>query len=107
MKQIKHYNILLYVAFGDFKFKWPADLIESVLGSVLKRAAAPGTKQPPAVPPNYKTPPYLTAKPEVMSHRLSPRDKFLVIGSDGLWDMMTPVRMLFPNFSLVLLPITL
>ena len=79
-------------AFGDFKFKWPADLIESVLGSVLKRAAPPGTKQPPAVPPNYHTPPYLTAMPEVMSHKLSPRDKFLVIGSDGLWDMMTPVR---------------
>ena len=78
-------------AFGDFKFKWPADLIESVLGSVLKRAAQPGTKQPPAVPPNYHTPPYLTAMPEVMSHKLSRRDKFLVIGSDGLWDMMTPV----------------
>jgi len=79
-------------AFGDFKFKWPADLIESVLGSVLKRAAQPGTKQPPAVPPNYHTPPYLTAMPEVMSHKLSPRDKFLVIGSDGLWDMMTPME---------------
>jgi len=79
-------------AFGDFKFKWPGDLIENCLGSVLKRQAAPGTRQPPIVPPNLKTPPYLTAMPEVTSHKLSPRDKFLVIATDGLWDMMTPME---------------
>lgn len=45
-----------------------------------------------ACPPNYKTPPYLTAKPEVQYHRLTPRDKFLVIGSDGLWDILTPMQ---------------
>jgi len=70
-------------AFGDFKFKWPRATIEDTLGEVLGEHACP---------PNYKTPPYLTAAPEVQYHRLTPRDKFLVIGSDGLWDMMTPMQ---------------
>jgi len=70
-------------AFGDFKFKWDRDVIEGVMGPYLGEHACP---------PNYKTPPYLTASPEVTYHRLSPRDKFLVIGSDGLWDMMTPMQ---------------
>jgi len=70
-------------AFGDFKFKWDRTTIEDTLGAILGEHACP---------PNYKTPPYLTAKPEVTYHRLSPRDKFLVIGSDGLWDMMTPMQ---------------
>jgi len=83
-------------AFGDFKFKWPADVINATLGAVLNRGGAGGvaSKRPPAVPPNYKTPPYLTCVPDVTSHRLSPRDKFMVIGSDGLWDMMTPMQVI-------------
>jgi len=70
-------------AFGDFKFKWNRATIEDTLGAILGEHACP---------PNYKTPPYLTAQPEVTYHRLSPRDKFMVIGSDGLWDMMTPMQ---------------
>ena len=66
-------------AFGDFKLKWPADRIRRFFGAkhVLK---------------NYRTPPYLTAKPEVTHHVLKPRDKFLIIASDGLWDQMTPMQ---------------
>ena len=70
-------------AFGDFKFKWSTSTVVEILGSVMGEHA---------VLPNYKTPPYLTARPEVTYHRLTPRDKFLVIGSDGLWDMMTPMQ---------------
>lgn len=72
-------------AFGDFKFKWARNIIEDTLGQVLGDRACP---------PNYKTPPYLTAEPEVTYHHLTPRDKFLVIGSDGLWDMMTPMQVI-------------
>eukprot|EP00088_Acartia_fossae_P027203 TRINITY_DN27950_c0_g1_i3.p1 TRINITY_DN27950_c0_g1~~TRINITY_DN27950_c0_g1_i3.p1 ORF type:complete len:553 (+),score=76.70 TRINITY_DN27950_c0_g1_i3:112-1770(+) len=72
-------------AFGDFKFKWDRNIIEDTLGTVLGDRACP---------PNYKTPPYLTAEPEVTYHRLTPRDKFLVIGSDGLWDLMTPMQVI-------------
>ena len=41
-------------AFGDFKFKWERSIIEDALGQVLGDRACP---------PNYKTPPYLTAEP--------------------------------------------
>lgn len=44
------------------------------------------------VPPNYYTPPYLTGKPEVIYHRLTPRDKFLVLATDGLWDLISPLQ---------------
>jgi len=72
-------------AFGDFKFKWERNLIENTLGNILGDNACP---------PNYKTPPYLTAEPEVTYHRLTARDKFLVLGSDGLWDLMTPMQVI-------------
>ena len=63
-------------AFGDYKFKWPATQIEEILGPPLNRGRkSSNVKQPPAVPPDYKTPPYLTATPEVTAHRLSARDK--------------------------------
>ncbi|GMF10154.1 unnamed protein product [Phytophthora lilii] len=35
------------------------------------------------------TPPYITAIPEVKSHKLQEGDKFLIIGSDGLWDYLS------------------
>lgn len=41
---------------------------------------------------NYETPPYLSAEPEVFYHRLTPSDKFLIIASDGLWELMNPER---------------
>lgn len=72
-------------ALGDFKFKWDKHIIEDTLGAILGERACP---------PNYKTPPYLTAKPEISYHRLNARDKFMVIGSDGLWDMMTPMQVI-------------
>lgn len=49
--------------------------------------------------PNYYTPPYLTARPEVVHHRLTPRDRFLVIASDGLWDLVSPLQVNQRPFS--------
>ena len=63
-------------AFGDFRFKWKAEVIEKTIGNMLGQVA---------VPKYYKNPPYLSVEPDLFSHRLSPKDKFLVIGSDGLW----------------------
>uniref|UniRef100_A0A2A4JG50 PPM-type phosphatase domain-containing protein n=1 Tax=Heliothis virescens TaxID=7102 RepID=A0A2A4JG50_HELVI len=68
---------------GDYRYKWPADL--------LKKLAQPYIG-PKAVPANYFTPPYLTAMPDIYYHRLTPRDHFLIIASDGLWDMMSPLQ---------------
>ena len=31
----------------------------------------------------------ITAEPEVLAHRLSPQDEFLIIASDGVWDLLS------------------
>ncbi|PNF39289.1 hypothetical protein B7P43_G16694 [Cryptotermes secundus] len=70
-------------AFGDFRYKWNKSTLSS---TVLPHYGES------VIPPNYYTPPYLTARPEVKHHRLTPRDKFLVIASDGLWDLVSPLQ---------------
>ena len=30
--------------------------------------------------------PYISAKPDIQVHELSPQDKFIIMGTDGLWD---------------------
>lgn len=67
------------------RYKWPREYILKCVDESLKSTI---------LPPNYNTPPYLTAKPEVTHHRLTPRDRFLIIASDGLWDTMTPHQVL-------------
>ena len=47
-----------------------------------------------AVSPHYKTPPYLTARPEITKCTLVPKDKFVVIASDGLWDLLSPTQVI-------------
>lgn len=66
---------------GDFRYKWPKELLQKLVVPFLGQRA---------IPLNYLTPPYLTAKPDIVYHRLTPKDKFLIIASDGLWDMITP-----------------
>lgn len=70
-------------AFGDFRYKWPSSMQKRLLVPVFGHRV---------LPPNYYTPPYLTARPEVVHHRLLPRDKFLVLASDGLWEQLAPSR---------------
>uniref|UniRef100_UPI002540488C pyruvate dehydrogenase [acetyl-transferring]-phosphatase 2, mitochondrial n=1 Tax=Euleptes europaea TaxID=460621 RepID=UPI002540488C len=73
-------------AFGDVRFKWSQELQQSVLGN---RGEDEVLNICEYVPPNYHTPPYLTAEPEVTYHKVRHQDKFLVIASDGLWDMLS------------------
>ncbi|KAF7236041.1 [Pyruvate dehydrogenase [acetyl-transferring]]-phosphatase 2, mitochondrial [Varanus komodoensis] len=73
-------------AFGDVSFKWSRELQNSVLGNCCNTEALNIYE---FVPPNYHTPPYLTAEPEVTYHKIRKQDKFLVIASDGLWDMLS------------------
>ncbi|XP_003703150.1 pyruvate dehydrogenase [acetyl-transferring]-phosphatase 1-like protein, mitochondrial [Megachile rotundata] len=68
---------------GDFRYKWSKDLLKKIIVPYFGEVA---------IPPNYYTPPYLTAKPDVKYHRLTPRDKFLIIASDGLWDLISPLQ---------------
>lgn len=72
-------------AFGDFRLKWTAEVIQDF---VVPHAGF----GPTALPQYYFTPPYLTCKPEVTYHRLSPADKFLILATDGLWEFLTPTQ---------------
>lgn len=66
-------------AFGDIQFKLTLKELRKIFKTV----------------PNYTplqgllTPPYLTAEPEVFHYKLESRDKFVVLASDGLWDMLS------------------
>lgn len=70
-------------AMGDFRFKWSKEIMNEYIGKHFGANS---------VPPNYLTPPYLTARPDITHHVLSPKDKFLVLATDGLWDMITPLQ---------------
>lgn len=63
-------------AFGDVKFKWSIDLQRGVLESGPDQLH--DNEHTKFIPPNYHTPPYLTAEPEITHHRLRPQDRFLV-----------------------------
>ncbi|XP_043838479.1 pyruvate dehydrogenase [acetyl-transferring]-phosphatase 2, mitochondrial [Dromiciops gliroides] len=72
-------------AFGDVQLKWSKELQQSVLQRGFDIEALNIYR---FTPPNYYTPPYLTAEPEVTYHKLRRQDKFLVLASDGLWDLL-------------------
>lgn len=70
-------------AFGDFRYKWPID--------VLQEYVVPHYGDH-VIPQNYLTPPYLTAEPEITYHSITPRDRFVIIATDGIWDFMSPTQ---------------
>ncbi|KAH8928288.1 protein serine/threonine phosphatase 2C [Atractiella rhizophila] len=70
-------------AFGDARFKWTAEEIAQT-GKLF----APTSAQ--KVYSDYKTPPYVTAEPDVCTIDLKPKGRrFLVLGSDGVYDQLT------------------
>ncbi|XP_068250975.1 pyruvate dehydrogenase [acetyl-transferring]-phosphatase 1, mitochondrial [Palaemon carinicauda] len=74
--------LMPFRAFGDFRFKWDRD----VQVDIIEQYVGPGN-----IIRNYFTPPYLTCVPEVTYHRLRPFDRFMILGSDGLWESMSAV----------------
>lgn len=68
-------------AFGDVRFKWDSTTQEKVYSNTSVRYF---TEQE-----HLYTPPYLTAEPEVRTYQLQRSDKFLVLATDGLWDMLS------------------
>lgn len=70
-------------AFGDVRFKWDSKTQEKVYSN-SNTSIRFFTEQE-----HLYTPPYLTAEPEVTSYQLQRSDKFLVLATDGLWDMLS------------------
>lgn len=73
-------------AFGDVQFKWSLGLQQSILASLKSGVDPDSAILHHYTPPNYKSPPYLDAMPEIIYHELRPQDRFLILGTDGLWD---------------------
>ncbi|EHL02412.1 putative protein phosphatase 2C like protein C10F6.17c [Glarea lozoyensis 74030] len=68
--------------FGDGKSKWPLEL-----SNEAKERFNAGHAQKPE---RYKTPPYHTARPEVVTTQLEKgRPAFMILASDGVWDTMS------------------
>lgn len=68
-------------AFGDVMFKWSKTKQEEVFNPKGDKSFADMAE--------FLTPPYLAAEPEVMSYQLQRTDKFLILATDGLWDMLS------------------
>lgn len=60
-------------AFGDSRYKWKVERMEKL-----------GVR----VPGRSKTPPYVTAEPEVLTQSWHASDRFLILATDGLWDVL-------------------
>lgn len=76
-------GIMVSRAFGDSRWKWPNDLSQLVHDKFWGPSPRPNGV--------VKTPPYLTAEPEVIESRVQTglHPDFLIMGSDGLWDVMS------------------
>ncbi|XP_034443096.1 pyruvate dehydrogenase [acetyl-transferring]-phosphatase 2, mitochondrial [Hippoglossus hippoglossus] len=73
-------------AFGDVRFKWSYELQQSILANLESGVDLDSLNLYQYTPPNYLTPPYLDVIPEITYHKLRPQDRFLILGTDGLWD---------------------
>ncbi|KAG9856490.1 protein serine/threonine phosphatase 2C, partial [Aureobasidium melanogenum] len=75
-------GLMVSRAFGDGRWKWPVDLQSDMIKKFEAPPLRPGNKS--------QTPPYVTAKPVVTSTTIDPQfPSFVVLASDGLWDMLT------------------
>jgi len=66
-------------AFGDIQFKLTSDELVNIFKFLPNYNVLPGLQSPP----------YLTAEPDVFHYKLEGADKFVVLASDGLWDLLT------------------
>lgn len=66
-------------AFGDARYKWSQEVSERLHREYFSASPIP-----------VKTPPYVTAVPEIESITVNPKKhRFLIMASDGLWDTMS------------------
>lgn len=78
--------LIPFRAFGDMKFKWSSELLNHIYEA--RPELLIGNENAKMLPANYHTPPNLTVEPEITYHKLRPQDKFLILATDGLWELM-------------------
>ena len=77
--------LLPFRAFGDVRFKWSIKHLKEYGVPIYGHGI---------IPQHSHTPPYVTAKPEIIRRRLNYKDKFLILATDGLWDLLSPERVI-------------
>ncbi|KAH8874302.1 [Pyruvate dehydrogenase [acetyl-transferring]]-phosphatase 2 [Schistosoma japonicum] len=75
-------------SFGDVRYKWPVERLLQ-LTRILEIMSTSNPDWSP-IPYPYTSPPYLTAIPEVTRFEITSQDRYLVLATDGLWDMLSP-----------------
>lgn len=83
-------DLMPFRSFGDVRYKWSKTDLKHLLNTKQVPNSLISIYGDMLIPRNYRTPPYLDAEPEVKIHRLTPKDKFLVLATDGLWDCLSP-----------------
>ena len=76
-------------AFGDASYKWTRDQMENLAKGILNRGYGEQLLKRIRVITKSITPPYVTASPEMFHYKLSDEDKFIILASDGLWDVVS------------------
>lgn len=66
-------SLMPFRTFGDVDFKWEKKYLSGFVTTWM----------------NYETPPYITAEPVVTHRTIESGDRFLIIGSDGLWERIS------------------
>lgn len=74
-------------AFGDCRFKLSFDQLNELEGKLYDFNVPDMPDK--LILPFYRSPPYLTAAPQIRYHRLGVSDRAMIIASDGLWDVMS------------------
>ena len=71
-------------AFGDYRYK-----VKEIDGQSLSSLPDYLKLYLRAQPRNFLTPPYVTAKPEITTTKIDDKVKLMVMGSDGLFELLT------------------
>lgn len=71
-------------AFGDYRYK-----IKDIDGKTLSELPEHLRIYFRSKPRDFLTPPYVTARPEITTTKIGPNSKFMVIGSDGLFELLS------------------
>ncbi|KAI1158864.1 pyruvate dehydrogenase [Nemania serpens] len=77
------FGLMVTRSFGDARWKWPLELQYDVARRFRGRIPFVSSE-------NYRTPPYLTARPAVVTAAIDTNTpSFLIMASDGLWDLVS------------------
>ena len=68
-------------------YKWTVDMVQKINKGMKDTISAPYASRA-RMSRRSVTPPYVTAKPDVMHHTLEEGDRFMVLATDGLWERM-------------------